>query len=131
MVLLIQRSISGSQSVNKVEPPQVSITGKRMREPSLTKTPLKSAKKKKTHQSFARRNITFDDFGGDTKVLEEVCKLILHISHPEIYSGIGVTPPRGFLLHGPPGCGKTLLANAIAGELEVELIQVSSFFSQT
>lgn len=52
----------------------------------------------------------------------------MHIQYPELYKSIGVSSPRGFLLHGPPGCGKTLLASAIAGELEVPLIKVSKKF---
>ncbi|XP_065171878.1 nuclear valosin-containing protein-like isoform X2 [Atheta coriaria] len=70
--------------------------------------------------------MTFKDIGGLEKVLENVCQLLVHIKHPEVYRQIGISPPRGFLLHGPPGCGKTLLANCIAGELQVPLLKVSA-----
>lgn len=72
-------------------------------------------KKRKSLSQIQESNVTFKDIGGLDKVLQEVCKLLLHIKHPEIYRQIGISPPRGFLLHGPPGSGKTLLANAIAG----------------
>ena len=55
-----------------------------------------------------------------------MCKLLIHIKHPEVFKTLGITPPRGFLLHGPPGCGKTLLAHAIAGELDIALVNVAS-----
>ncbi|KAJ2693069.1 Ribosome biogenesis ATPase rix7, partial [Coemansia sp. RSA 1285] len=52
--------------------------------------------------------------------------IVMPLKHPEIYLHTGVQPPRGVLLHGPPGCGKTLLANAIAGEVGVPFIQISA-----
>ncbi|KAK1117059.1 hypothetical protein K0M31_016984 [Melipona bicolor] len=70
--------------------------------------------------------VTFADIGGNDKVLKTVCKLLAHMKHPEIFKQLGISPPRGFLLHGPPGCGKTLLAYAIAGELGIPLLKVAA-----
>uniref|UniRef100_A0A8B9CC58 Nuclear VCP like n=1 Tax=Anser brachyrhynchus TaxID=132585 RepID=A0A8B9CC58_9AVES len=64
--------------------------------------------------------------GKGKKLSLEICKMLIHVHHPEVYNHLGVVPPRGFLLHGPPGCGKTLLAQAIAGELELPMLKVAA-----
>ncbi|NXL47563.1 NVL protein, partial [Podilymbus podiceps] len=71
-------------------------------------------------------SVTFEDVGGNDETLKEICKMLIHVRHPEVYNHLGVVPPRGFLLHGPPGCGKTLLAQAIAGELELPMLKVAA-----
>ena len=69
----------------------------------------------------AQSLVKFSDIGGCEETVEQVCKLLVHMKHPEVFRTLGVTPPRGFLLHGPPGCGKTLLAHAIAGVSEFKV----------
>ncbi|XP_034950714.1 nuclear valosin-containing protein-like isoform X2 [Chelonus insularis] len=97
---------------------------KRPREKSSEDFPT-SKKKKESHKAIDVK-VKFADVGGNKKVLEDVCRLLVHIKHPEIFKQIGISPPRGFLLHGPPGCGKSLMAHAIAGELNVPLIKVAA-----
>ncbi|KAF9223240.1 ribosome biogenesis ATPase RIX7 [Gyrodon lividus] len=78
----------------------------------------------KTHAPPTTR---LSDLGGVEPCVEKVLELVaMPLCHPEIYLHTGVQPPRGVLLHGPPGCGKTLLANAIAGELGVPFISISA-----
>lgn len=48
------------------------------------------------------------------------------LCHPEIYAHTGVKPPRGVLLHGPPGCGKTMLAGAVAGEFQLPFLSIAA-----
>ncbi len=85
------------------------------------------AKKKQKTDRSPPSNLKLAHLGGIDDILEEVLELIaMPMKHPEVYVHTGVQPPRGVLLHGPPGCGKTLLANAIAGELELPFISISA-----
>lgn len=84
----------------------------------------KKAKVRSTELQIS--NVKFEDIGGNDATLKEVCKMLIHMRHPEVYQHLGVVPPRGVLLHGPPGCGKTLLAHAIAGELDLPILKVAA-----
>ena len=60
--------------------------------------------------------INFTDIGGCIQAKEDMEEIIAFLKNPKLYAQLGVRPPKGVLLQGPPGCGKTLLAKAVAGE---------------
>ncbi|MCC7012292.1 MAG: ATP-dependent zinc metalloprotease FtsH [Planctomycetes bacterium] len=70
-------------------------------------------------------NVTFDDVAGAQEAKEEVREVVEFLKNPSRFTRIGGRIPRGVLLVGPPGCGKTLLAKAIAGEAEVPFFSIS------
>jgi transitional endoplasmic reticulum ATPase len=62
-------------------------------------------------------SVTYEDIGGIHDSIQKVREMIeLPLRHPELFTRLGIEPPKGVLLHGPPGCGKTLLAKAVANE---------------
>jgi cell division protease FtsH len=72
-----------------------------------------------------QRKVTFDDVAGIDEAKEEVAEIIEFLKHPKKFQKIGGRIPRGILLVGPPGCGKTLLAKAIAGQANVPFFSIS------
>ncbi|MCL2359300.1 MAG: CDC48 family AAA ATPase [Nitrososphaerota archaeon] len=69
---------------------------------------------------------TYEDIGGLHEELQRVREMVeLPLRHPELFQRLGIEPPKGVLLHGPPGCGKTLLARAVANESEANFYSIN------
>src|SRR5579875_39418 len=64
-------------------------------------------------------SVTYEEIGGLSEEIRRLREIVeLPLRHPEIFQKLGIEPPSGILLYGPPGCGKTLLARALANECE-------------
>ncbi|MHC4719483.1 MAG: ATP-dependent zinc metalloprotease FtsH [Planctomycetota bacterium] len=72
-----------------------------------------------------RVKVTFKDVAGVEEAMEELAEIIEFLKNPKKFQRLGGRIPRGVLLVGPPGCGKTLLAKAIAGEADVPFLSIS------
>jgi len=77
-------------------------------------------------QSLHGERVTFDDVAGVGEALTELTEIRDYLIDPDRFAGIGARFPRGFLLVGPPGCGKTLLARAVAGESNAAFLSVAA-----
>src|SRR3954471_9355497 len=73
----------------------------------------------------AAPRVTFADVAGSDEAVEELREVVDYLRDPSRYASVGAVPPKGVLLFGPPGCGKTLLARAVAGEAGVAFFSVA------
>ena len=89
------------------------------------KTEVKISEKPVKEEQASIPKVTYEDIGGLEEEVKKVREMIeLPLRHPELFERLGVEAPKGVLLHGPPGNGKTLLAKAVAGETNANFITI-------
>lgn len=70
--------------------------------------------------------VSYEDIGGLGKEIQRIREMIeLPLRFPQVFERLGIDPPKGVLLHGPPGCGKTLIARAVANETDAYFTSIS------
>ncbi|MEM0145890.1 MAG: CDC48 family AAA ATPase [Conexivisphaerales archaeon] len=78
------------------------------------------------HEKMSKNGVSYQDIGGlkdQLQILREMVELPL--KYPKLFRKVGIEPPRGVLLYGPPGCGKTLLAKALANETDASFYSIN------
>jgi len=70
--------------------------------------------------------VTYEDIGGLHGEIQRIREMVeLPLRHPELFQRLGIEPPKGVFLYGPPGCGKTLVAKAVANESDANFYVIS------
>nr|MDO8115301.1 CDC48 family AAA ATPase [Candidatus Sigynarchaeota archaeon] len=89
-------------------------------------TPATNVEVKEGVVNVKKGAINYDDIGGLSDVIVRVREMVeLPLKHPELFDRLGIDPPKGVLLYGPTGCGKTLLAKAVANESDAYFITIN------
>lgn len=87
--------------------------------------PIPKRQKADKASTSAPSDVSLDDIGGMDDVIEQLGEhLTLPLLRPEVYREMHIQLPRGVLLHGPPGCGKTMLTRAFAAELGLPFVEI-------
>lgn len=90
-----------------------------------TNTEVKVSEKPVKASNMEVPKVSYDDLGGLGNEVGKIREMIeLPLKHPELFKRLGVEAPKGVLLHGPPGTGKTMLAKAVAGETSSNFISI-------
>ncbi len=70
--------------------------------------------------------VTYEEIGGLKEQIEKLREIVeLPLRHPEVFQRLGIEPHKGIMLYGPPGCGKTLIAKALASESEANFFSIN------
>jgi transitional endoplasmic reticulum ATPase len=92
----------------------------------VTINPTTTLEVKRSDEKEKARPISYEDIGGLKREITRIREIIeLPLRYPEVFERLGIDAPKGVLLHGPPGCGKTLIARAVAHETEAHFISVN------
>lgn len=119
--------VSGAPPVSNGEPVALDSTPVSRKRHIDGEPPLKRRRAVPSIDRSPPTHVNLANLGGVDSVIQQLEDLIvLPLLQPDVYLNSKIQPPRGVLLHGPPGCGKTMIANAFAAELGISFIALSA-----